>query len=329
MKKLVSCGIIGLGLYLPEKVLTNADLEKMVDTSDEWIRTRTGIEQRRIASDDQACSDLATEAAKKALNDAKLSADQLDLIIVATISPDMQFPSTACLVQAKIGAKNAAAFDLGAACAGFTYALFVGSQFIQSCTYKNALIIGVEILSSITDWEDRSTCVLLGDGAGACILAPVKEGEGILTSYLGSDGALGDLLYMPGGGSRHPATHQTLDQRLHFLKMRGNELFKHAVRLMVDATNRVLAQCGLTSQDVDWLIPHQANIRILKAVAKRLEIPFNKVYVNIHRYGNMSSASTATAFCEVVKEGKVKKGDIVVLVSFGAGLTWASCVIKW
>lgn len=322
--------VIGLGFYLPEKVLTNADLEKMVDTTDEWIRTRTGIKERRIIEENQASSDLGYEAAKRALDDAKLAPSQVDLIIVATISPDMLFPSTACLVQAKIGAKNAAAFDVGAACAGFTYAIAIGDQFIRSGTYHNILLIGVEVLSKFTDWQDRSTCVLLGDGAGAIVLAPSNEnGEGVLSSYLGADGDLAELLHMPGGGSLHPATYETIDQRLHYLKMKGNELFKHAVRLMVAAANTVLNQCGLTSRDVAWLIPHQANIRIIEAVAKRLGIPMEKVYLNISRYGNMSSASTATALCEAVKEGKVKKGDIVVLVGFGAGLTWSSCVIKW
>lgn len=329
MQDAPSCGIIGVGLYLPDKVLTNAELEKMVDTTDEWIKTRTGISERRIAGDDQSSSDLASEASRRALEDAGLPADKLELIIVATISPDMQFPSTACLVQAKIGAKNAGTFDIGAACAGFTYALAVGQLFIESRGYNNALIIGVDLLSKITDWQDRSTCVLLGDGAGAAVLGPVKDGEGIIATHLGSDGRFGDLLYMPGGGSKHPATHQTVDQRLHYLKMRGNELFKHAVRLMVDAALKVLPKAGLTPQDVDCLIPHQANIRIIKAVAKRLNIPLKKVYINIHRYGNMSSASTATALCEAVKEGIIKKGSIVLLVGFGAGLTWSSCVIKW
>lgn len=329
MANVRSVGIIGLGLYLPEKVLTNADLEKMVDTTDEWIKTRTGIEERRVVSKDQTSSDLAAEAAKMALEDARLSPDQVELIIVATITPDMQFPSTACLVQAKIGAKDAAAFDLGAACTGFTYALTVGQQFILSGLYKNVLIVAVDTLSSITDWKDRSTCVLLGDGAGAAVLAPAKEGEGIITTYLGADGALGDLLYIPGGGSRHPTTHQTLEGRLHFLKMRGNELFRHAVRLMVDAATNVLTKAGLEAKDIKCMVPHQANIRILKAVAKRLKIPFEKVYVNLHKYGNMSAASTAVALCEAVKEGKIKKGNMVLLVGFGAGLTWASCLIKW
>jgi len=329
MKELRSAKIKGMGIYLPEKILTNADLEKMVQTSDQWIITRTGIKQRRIARDDQASSDLASNAAKQALADANISADKIDLIIVATVTPDMQFPSTACLVREKIGAGNAAAFDLGAACAGFGYALVTARQFIATSTYETVLVIGVEKLSSVTDWQDRSTCILLGDGAGAAILIPAEKNEGIISAYLGADGTMAGLLNLPGGGSRQPATHQTIDQRLHYLKMKGNELFRPAVRLMVMAAEKSLAQCGLTAKDVDWLVPHQANIRIIKAVAERLNIPLNKVHVNIDKYGNMSSASTAIALCEVAKNGKVKKGDIIVVVSFGSGLAWSSCVIRW
>ncbi len=329
MKELRSAKIKGMGIYLPEKILTNAEIEKMVQTSDEWIITRTGIKERRIARDDQASSDLASNAAKEALADANISADKIDLIIVATVTPDMQFPSTACLVREKIGASNAAAFDLGAACAGFGYALVTASQFIINRTYETVLVIGVEKLSSVTDWQDRNTCVLLGDGAGAGILVPAENNEGIISNYLGADGTMAGLLNLPGGGSKQPATHQTIDQRLHYLKMKGNELFRPAVRLMVMAAEKSLTQCGLTAKDVDWLVPHQANIRIIKAVAARLDIPLSKVHINIDRYGNMSSASTAIALCEVVKNGKVKKGDIIVVVSFGSGLAWSSCVIRW
>ncbi len=329
MKELRSAKISGMGVYLPEKILTNRDLEKIVDTSDEWIISRTGIKERRIARDDEASSDLASQAGKQALADANISADKIDLIIVATVTPDMQFPSTACLVQKKIEANNAAAFDLGAACAGFGYALITAEQFIANGTYDTVLAIGVEKLSSVTDWRDRNTCVLLGDGAGATILVPAGKNEGIISTYLGADGTMADLLYMPGGGSKQPTAHQTIDQRLHYLKMKGNELFRPAVRLMVMAAEKVLAQCNLSSKDVDWLVPHQANIRIIKAVAERLNIPLSKVYINIDRYGNMSSASTAIALCEVAKSGKVKKGDIVVVVSFGSGLAWSACVIRW
>jgi 3-oxoacyl-[acyl-carrier-protein] synthase-3 len=325
MKKV---GIIGVGEYLPEKVLTNADLEKMVDTSDEWITTRTGIKQRRIAAETQAASDLASKAAQKALEDAKLSPAELELIIVATITGDMPFPSVACFIQQALGAKNAACFDVAAACAGFIYGISIAQQFIATGAYKNALVIGVEVLSRITDWEDRSTCVLFGDGSGAAVLAEVKSG-GILSTYLGGDGALNELLMMPAGGSRQPATAKTIEDRLHYVKMRGNELFKIAVQAMTKAAQRALDKAGLKFSDVDMVIPHQANMRIIMAVAKKLGLSEDKIYLNIEKYGNMSSASTATALCEAVKAGKIKKGDIVLLDAFGAGLVWGACVIQW
>jgi len=328
VRKMRKVGIIGVGEYLPEKILTNPDLEKMVDTSDEWITTRTGIKTRHLASCDQAASDLATKAAKQALSDAGILPADLDLIIVATITPDMQFPSTACFVQSSLGAKNSVCFDISAACAGFVYALVVAQQFITLGTYKNALVIGSEVLSSITDWQDRNTCVLFGDGAGAAVLAPVQSG-GILSTYLGSDGSLSDLLFLPGGGSRNPATHQSIDKRLHYIKMRGNALFKFAVKIMVEAAQKALKMAGLECKDVDWIIPHQANIRILMSMAKRLSVPKEKIYLNIDKYGNMSSASTAIALCEAVKSNCIKKRDIVVLDAFGGGLVWGVCVIKW
>jgi 3-oxoacyl-[acyl-carrier-protein] synthase-3 len=321
-------GIIGLGIYVPEKKLTNQDLEKMVDTSDEWITTRTGIKERRIADKSQAASDLAINAAKDALAQAKLDPKDLDLIIVATVTPDTQFPSTACWVQKALGAKKAASFDISAACAGYIYGITIAQQFIANGVYKNALVIGTEVLSRITDWTDRSTCVLFGDGSGACVLAPVQEG-GILSTYLASNGELGDLLLLPAGGSRNPATHQTVDENMHTIKMRGNELFKHAVKLLGEATKIALEKVGLSWKDIDCVIPHQANIRILLAMAKRIGVPEDKIYMNIARYGNMSSASTATALTEAYRDGKIKKGDIVVLVAFGGGLVWGSIVIKW
>ncbi|MFH1655859.1 MAG: beta-ketoacyl-ACP synthase III [Candidatus Omnitrophota bacterium] len=321
-------GIIGLGMYVPERKLTNKDLEKMVDTSDEWITTRTGIKERRIVAKNQAASDLASNAAKEALKDAKLKAEDLDLIIVATITPDTHFPSTACWVQKALGANKAACMDLSAACPGYIYGIVVAQQFIANGTYKNVLVVGVEVLSSITDWTDRNTCVLFGDGAGACVLSPVKSG-GIISTFLASDGNLGELLILPGGGSRNPVSHKTVDEKQHFIKMRGNELFKHAVKLMGEATKVALDKAGLKWEDIDCVIPHQANIRILLAMAKRIGVPEKKIFMNISRYGNMSSASTATALYEAVHEGKIKKGDIVVLVAFGAGLVWGSCVIKW
>jgi len=320
-------GIIGVGKYLPEKILTNQDLEKMVDTSDEWITTRTGIKQRRLVKTESA-SDLATQASLEALKDAKIKPKDLDLIIVATITPDMPFPATSCFVQANLEAFGAVCFDVSAACAGFIYALSIAHQFIAQGIYKNALVIGTEILSSITDWQDRNTCVLFGDGAGAVVLAEVKSG-GIISTYLGSDGSMADLLFLPGGGSRNPTSYKTIEQRLHYIKMQGNELFKIAVKKMVEAAQRVLQQADLECSDVDLVIPHQANVRIIMSVAKKLGIPAEKIYLNIEKYGNMSSASTAVALCEAVKEGRIKKGDIILLDAFGAGLVWGACVIRW
>lgn len=325
MKKV---GIIGVGEYLPSKVLTNADLEKMVDTSDEWITTRTGIRERRIAAKTEAASDLAVKAAREALKSAGLSCDEVELIIVATVTPDMQFPSVSCLVQRELSAKNATCFDISAACAGFVYAIEIARQFVARASYKNALVIGAEVLSSITDWQDRNTCVLFGDGAGAVVLSEVKTG-GILATYLGSDGTMSDLLMVPAGGSRNPATQKTLENRLHFIKMRGNELFKIAVNAMAKAAQVAIDKAGLKCKDIDLVIPHQANVRIIMAVAKKLGFSADKIYLNINKYGNMSSASTATALCDALKEGRIKKGDIVLLDAFGAGLVWGACVIKW
>ena len=321
-------GIIGVGEYLPEKILTNADLEKIVDTSDEWITTRTGIKERHLVLAGQATSDLAFKAAERALVNAKLKPEDLDLIVVATITGDMPFPAVATIVQDKLGAKRAVCFDISAACAGFIYGLSVAEKFIASATYKNALVIGAETLSSITDWQDRNTCVLFGDGAGAVVLSEVKKG-GIISTYLGCDGSKVNILNMPAGGSRNPATSETVRNRQHFLKMQGNELFKIAVNTMTDAAQTVLKQAGMTFTDVDLIIPHQANARIIMAVAKKLGIPEEQVYLNIERCGNMSSASTVTALCEAVQEGKVKKGDIILLDAFGAGLVWGACIIEW
>lgn len=321
-------GIIGVGEYLPAKILTNADLEKMVDTSDEWITTRSGIKERRLVSANEATSDLAIKAAKQALKKARLKSQNLDLIIIATISPDMQFPSVACILQDALSAHSAICFDISAACAGFVYGIIIAKEFIATGSCKNALVVGAEVLSSITDWQDRNTCVLFGDGAGAAVLAPVKSG-GILSGYLGSDGSQRELLILPAGGSRHPTSHQTINKRLHYIKMRGNELFKLAIKAMAEAAQVALKRAGLKCADVDIVIPHQANVRILMAVAKKLGLSPDKIYLNIEKYGNMSSASTATALCEAVKEGRIKKGSIVLLDAFGAGLVWGACVIKW
>lgn len=325
MKKV---GVIGVGKYVPQKVLTNADLEKMVDTSDEWITTRTGIKERRLAAPGEATSDLATKAAREALANAGVKPEDLDLIIVATITPDTQFPSTACYVQANLGAKNAFCFDMSAACAGFIYAIGTAQQFIAQGSCRRALVIGAETLSSITDWQDRNTCVLFGDGAGAVVLEEVKSG-GILSTYLGTDGTQTGLLNLPAGGSRQPVTRQTVDARQHYIKMQGNELFKLAVMSMEQAAQTALKKAGLACSDVRWIIPHQANIRIINAVAKRLGFANAEIFLNIEKYGNMSSASTATAFVEAAQAGQFKKGDVILLVAFGAGLVWGAIAMEW
>jgi len=324
-----SVGIIGIGTYLPDKVLTNKDLEKIVDTSDEWIFDRTGIRERRVVEADIATSDLAAAAAEKALLNAGITADEIDLIIVATCTPDMTFPSTACLVQHKIKATKAAAFDLSAACAGFVYGITVGSQCIKTGLYKKILVIGAEIFSKTLDWTDRNTCILFGDGAGAVVLGEVPAGYGILGTELGSDGSGSDSLKVPAGGTRIPATHETVTQGLHFIDMNGSEVFKFAVKVMGEAAAKALDNAGLTNDDVDCLIPHQANIRIIQSAAKRLKLPMDKVFVNVHKYGNTSAASIPIALCEALQEGRVNHGDNIVFVGFGAGLTWGACVIKW
>ena len=323
-----SAKIAGLGKYLPPKRLKNSDLEKMVDTSDEWITTRTGIKERRIVEGKVATSYLAYKASQVALKRAGIKAQDLDLIIVATVTPDTQFPATACYLQNYLKATKACCFDVSAACAGYVYALTVAWQMIKGGLYKNALVVGAEVLSSITDWTDRSTCVLFGDGAGAAVLTESKT-DSFLSAYLGGDGSQADILMVPGGGSRQPSSNKTIKERQHYIKMKGNELFRVAVRLMVQAAKKSLTKAGLVSSDVDIFVPHQANERIINAVAKRLHLPLNKIYLNISRYGNMSSAASAVALCEAWEKGKINKGDIVVIDAFGAGLVWGSCVIKW
>ncbi len=321
-------GIKGLGIYLPDRILTNFDLEKMVETSDEWIRTRTGVRERRIAEPGECSSDLGSRAALAAIQDAKLTPKDIHLIIVATITPDMFFPSTACMIQQKIGAE-CPAFDIAAACSGFPYALAVAEGFIRSGMYRNILVVGAEVLSGFIDWKDRSTCVLFGDGAGAAVVSEAKDGHGIRATYLGADGTQGELLRIPGGGSKIPPSEESVKSGQHFLKMQGSEIFKLAVRKMEEAIMEVLSRGGLKPKDVDCLIPHQANLRILQAVGERVQIPLEKVFVNVERYGNMSSASTVIALYEAVKQGKIKEGSNVVLVAFGGGITWASCLVKW
>jgi 3-oxoacyl-[acyl-carrier-protein] synthase-3 len=324
-----TCSISGVGAYVPAKVLTNADLEKMVETTDEWITTRTGIKERHIAAETEYTSDLGAEAARRAMKMAGITAEQIDLIIVATITPDMPFPSTACLVQHKLGATRAAAFDLEAACSGFIYALEIGQQFIMSRTYETVLVIGAEKLSSITDWTDRNTCVLFGDGAGAAILQNRQGAHGLLTAVMGADGAKANLLFMPGGGSRCPATVDSLKARQHYLRMEGKETFKNAVQAMQTAAEEALRRCEITISQIKCIIPHQANRRIIDAVGERLGAKPEQLFVNVTKYGNTSAASVGIALDEAVSTGRVQRGDLILLVVFGAGLTWGAAVIEW
>lgn len=322
-------GIIGTGSFTPEKVLTNFDFEKFVDTTDEWIVTRTGIRQRHIAEEGVAASDLAFHAATRALESAGIGAEELDLVICATITGDMPFPSTACILQNKIGAVNAGAFDLQAGCSGWVYALTVANQFIKAGTYNHILVVGVDALSKLTDFTDRSTCVLFGDGAGAVVLGPVAGGEGVLSTCLGADGSGSELLKVDAGGSKMPTSEETVKNKLHYIKMEGREVYKFAVRIMVEASINALEKCGLTPEDVDIFVPHQANERIIDAARDRLKIPAEKVFKNVANYGNTSAASIPIALDEACRSGQIKAGDVVVAVGFGAGLTWASAAIKW
>jgi 3-oxoacyl-[acyl-carrier-protein] synthase-3 len=324
-----TCSITGVGAYVPERVLTNAELEKLVDTSDEWITTRTGIKERRMAAKDEFTSDMAAKAAQRAMKMAGVTASQVDLIIVATITPDMPFPATACFVQQKIGAKRAAAFDLEAACSGFIYGLEIGQQFIMSRTYDTVLVIGAEKLSAITDWQDRNTCVLFGDGAGAAVLQNRENSHGLLTAVMGADGGKANLLFMPAGGSRCPASRDSVDARMHFLRMEGKETFKNAVQAMCSAAQEVLRRCEVDITRIKCVIPHQANGRIIEAVAERLGAKPEQVFTNIEKYGNTSAASVAIAMDEAFQSGRFKKGDLILLFAFGAGLTWAASVIEW
>jgi 3-oxoacyl-[acyl-carrier-protein] synthase-3 len=326
---LLKAHIAGLGTYVPEKILTNFDLEKIVDTNDQWIRERTGIRERHIASDEQAASDLGVIAAQRAMADAGVSPEDIDLIITSTVTPDMLFPSTACIIQEKLGMTETPAFDLGAACSGFIYILATGSQFIATGAYRNILLIGTEALSKVTNWSDRSTCVLLSDGAGAAVLQPGPADGGVLAFTMGADGRGGKFLYQPAGGSRMPATLETVQNNLHYLHMNGPDIFKFAVRKLPEIAETVLAKAGLTISDIDLLIPHQANVRIIEAAAKRLGLPMDKVVVSIDKYGNNSSATIPLAMNEALKSGRIKKNDILLLIGFGAGLTWGSMVLKW
>lgn len=321
--------IISTGSYLPEKVLSNSEMEKMLDTSDEWITERTGIKERRIADSTQAASDLACEASKIALKRAGLRPEDIDLIIVATITGDMPFPSTACFLQDKLGAINAAGFDISAACSGFLYSLYIADSFIKSGMHRRILVAGTEVLSKITDWDDRTTCVLFGDGAGAVIVEPADDDSGILSIHINSDGKMWDLIHVPGGGSRNPASQSSIEQRLHYIKMKGNETFKVAVRTLEDIALKTLQENNIDPSGLSLLIPHQANLRIIQATADRLKVPIDKVIINLDKYGNTSAASIPIALDEALQSGRIKEGDYILLEAFGGGLTWASALIKW
>ncbi|MBN2507260.1 MAG: ketoacyl-ACP synthase III [Verrucomicrobia bacterium] len=324
-----TCSILAVGSYMPARVLTNQELERRVQTSDEWITTRTGIKERRLAADDEYTSDLATRAAEAAMKRGGIAASQIDLIIVATITPDMSCPATACLVQQKLGATRAAAFDIEAACSGFVYGLEIGQQFIMSRTYETILVIGAEKLSSVVNWNDRNTCVLFGDGAGAAILQHRPAAHGLLTACMGANGEKSELIYVPAGGSRNPATAETVARAWHYLHMDGKETFKSAVTAMYNAGAEALRRCKLTISQIKCVICHQANRRIIDAVGERLGARPEQVFVNLDKYGNTSAASVAIALDEAVESGRIQRGDLVLLVVFGAGLTWASAVIEW
>jgi 3-oxoacyl-[acyl-carrier-protein] synthase-3 len=325
--------IAGTGSYVPERVLTNADLEKLVETTDEWIMSRTGIKERRIAAEGEATSDLATKAALRAMEAAGVTAEEIDLIIVGTISPDTFFPSTACHVQRNLGAVKAVAFDVSAACAGFLYAMQIARQFINGGTRKTALIIGADKLSGMVNWQDRNTCVLFGDGAGAAILTAKDPSDddpsGVLSSVMASDGRLTDILSVPGGGSAIPITPENADQRLNTIHMQGREVFKAAVKYTLEACEQVIERAGLKAEDIALIIPHQANVRIVDAIRERLGLPPERAFLNLQKYGNTSGAAVAIALDEAVRSGAVKKGDNILLVAFGAGFAWSASVIRW
>jgi 3-oxoacyl-[acyl-carrier-protein] synthase III len=321
--------ITGTGSFAPKKIITNQDLEKLVDTSDEWITERTGIKERRIAEKGQNTSDLAYEAGKKALKAAGLTAQELDLILVATMTPDTILPSMGCVLQDKLGAKNAAAFDIAAACSGFIYGLSIADAFIKAGAYKNILLVGAEVLSRFTDWEDRTTCVLFGDGAGAVVIQRHTGKRGILSTHLHSDGSLGDLLHVPAGGAQHPASHDTIRKRMHFIKMKGNETFKAAVRALEGVVQEALEHNKVKPEEIDLLVPHQANLRIIQAMAQRLNMPMEKVVLTLPKYGNTSAASIPMALDEAVRDGRVKENHLLLFEAFGGGLTWASALVRW
>ncbi len=326
---MIHARITGTGSFAPKKIISNHDLEKLVDTSDEWITERTGIKERRIAEKGQYTSDLAYEAGRKALKAAGIAAEELDLILVATMTPDMILPSTSCVLQEKLGAKKAAAFDIYAACSGFIYGMSVADAFIRSGVYKNILLVGAEVLSRFTDWEDRTTCILFGDGAGAAVLQRFSGKRGILSTHLHSDGSLSELIHVPAGGAQHPASHDTIRRRMHFIKMKGNETFKAAVRSLEGVVQEALEHNKVKPEEIDFLVPHQANLRIIQAMAQRLNMPMEKVVITLPRYGNTSAASIPMALDEAVRDGRIQENHLLLFEAFGGGLTWASALVRW
>lgn len=324
-----SAVISGTGMSVPERVMTNLDLEKIVDTSDEWITTRTGIKERRVAGEGEVLSDFAVEASRRAMEAAGIGPEQVDLIILATVTPDQPIPATSCFVQQKLGCKNAAAFDMQAGCSGFIYAQSVAKQFLISERYKHVLVIGAELLTKYLDWADRSTCVIFADGAGAVVMSRGQEPRGVLASEIHTDGGMADFISLPGGGCAHPPSLETVKNRMHFIRMKGNETFKMAVRRLDQVCREVLANAELEPGDVNWFVPHQANKRIIDAVVSRLGIDESRGYVNIDRYGNTSAASIPIALDEAVRSGHVRPGDVILMAAFGAGLTWAASVVRW
>ncbi len=330
MGKRIAAKITGVAGYLPPRVLTNADLEKFVDTTDEWIRTRTGIRERHIVDKGMAASHMATEAAKKLLADKKLSAEEIELIVLASVTPDMLFPATACLVQDRIGAKNAWGFDLSAACSGFLFALTVAAQFVGAGTHKKALAIGSDVMTSIVNYDDRATCVLFGDGAGAVLVEPAENGnEGILDFHNDVDGSGGGHLYMPGGGSLNPPSHETVDKKMHYVHQEGSQVFKYAVRRMADVSAMLLERNGFSGKDLALVVPHQANLRIIRAMQERLGVDDSKVLVNIDHYGNTTAATVPLGLMDALAEGRLRKGDLVLLVAVGAGFTTSGILLRW
>ena len=326
---MIHARITGTGSYAPKKVITNHDLEKLIDTSDEWITERTGIKERRIVEKGQTTSDLAYEASRKALKAAGIGAHELDLILVATMTPDTILPSMGCVLQEKLGAKNAAAFDIAAACSGFIYGMSIADAFIRSGTYKNILLVGAEVISRFMDWEDRTTCILFGDGAGAAVIQRHTGKRGILSTHLHSDGSMGDLLYVPAGGAKHPASIETIQKRMHFIKMKGNETFKAAVRALEGVVQEALSHNKVKPEEIDYLVPHQANLRIIQAMAQRLNMPMEKVVLTLPKYGNTSAASIPMALDEAVRDGRIKENHLLLFEAFGGGLTWASALVRW